>query len=420
MARDIQLTTLDNGVRVITDYVPTVESVAMGVWANVGARHEQAQVNGVAHMVEHMLFKGTQNRDAQRIVDEIENVGGHVNAYTSRDITSYYIHLLKDDVALGLDVLSDMYQRSTLPEDELTKERHVILQEIGMCHDTPDDLVFDHFYETAFADQAAGRPILGPTDIVAAMPRAALQNHIDRFYIAENTVVCAAGNINHDAFVALARDAFSDIRTGDKSVYDTATYTGGDRRTDKGDLEQAHIMLGFQGLSRDDNDFYAMRAMTAILGGGMSSRLFQEVREKRGLVYSVYAFAQAMQDTGLFGIYAGTGEKDVAELMPVLQDEIGKIQAAITEGELTRVKAQLKASLLMGQESMTSRADTVARTLIHRECVYDQDDIIAKIDALTRADVTHVASRIFSSKPTLTAIGPLGQLMGFETLASGL
>lgn len=420
MARDIQSTQLDNGVTVITDRVTTVESVAIGIWADVGARHEQANVNGIAHMVEHMLFKGTQNRSAQQIVDEIENVGGHMNAYTSREITSYHVHLLKKDAPLAFDVLSDMYLNSTMPDDELKKERHVILQEIGMCNDTPDDLIFDHFYAGAYKDQAMGRAILGESDIVASMPRQALFDHVNGFYTPENTVICAAGNIDHDQLVRMAGDKFGDMRANAKSGFDAASYTGGEVRDNKAELEQAHVMLGFDSVSRLDDDFYAVRALSSILGGGMSSRLFQEVREKRGLVYSVFAYAQGTQDSGLFGIYAGTGAKDTAELMPVLCEEIQKIQHDVKEEELARVKSQLMASLLMGQESMMSRADMVAKTMIHRRKEFNPQDLIDQVESLTVQRIQKAAQKIFASKPTLAAIGPLDHLISYDQLVENL
>lgn len=421
MARDIQLSTLSNGVRVLTDTVPTVESVALGVWANVGARHEEAAVNGSAHMVEHMLFKGTAKRSAQDIVDTVERVGGQMNAYTSREVTTYHIHMLAEDTPLGLDVLSDMYKNSTLPEEELVKERQVILQEIGMCNDTPDDLIFDHFYESAYADQAVGRSILGPADIVAAMPRDALADHIDSFYTPENTVVCAAGNIDHDDFCAHVANHFSGMRPNAKRDYSPAVYTGGERREARADLEQTHVLLGFDGVSRHDPDFFAVRAMSHILGGGMSSRLFQEVREKRGLVYSVFAFHQAMQDGGLFGIYAGTGPAQTTELMPVLCDEIAAIKAhGVREEELARVKAQMKASLLMGQESMMSRADTIAKNLLHKGEIYNQAALIATLDELDCPAIQDAAQRVLSGAPTLSAIGPLDHLITHSDLSSHL
>lgn len=417
---DIKITTLENGLRIVTDNVPSVQSVAVGVWAGVGARHEIAAVNGIAHLTEHMMFKGTNKYNAQQIAEEIENVGGHMNAYTSRDVTSYHIHLLKDDIGLALDVLASMYLHSTFPEDELTKERHVILQEIGMCQDTPDDLIFDHYYETAYANQAAGRPILGPADIVANMPRSAITNHVSKFYNAQNSVIVASGNIDHAQFVALVEDKFADIKTGDKAAYDAASYVGGDHRMDKQDLEQTHIMLGFEAPSRLSDDYFGVRALATILGGGMSSRLFQEIREKRGLVYSIFAFYQGLQDTGQLSVYAGTGTQDVKELIPVLCDEILKSISTITPDELNRTKAQIKSSLVMQQESMMNRADRIAKSLLHKDKLPDLNDTITKLNALDIDMIEQAAKSIFAGTPTFAALGPLDHVESYDQIAARL
>ncbi len=416
MSRDIQLTTLDNGVRVVTDYAPTVDSVAVGIWADVGSRHEMAEQNGISHMLEHMLFKGTKQRSAQQIVDDIENVGGHMNAYTSRDITSYHIHLLKEDMPLAIDVLSDMYLNSTIPDDELLKERKVILQEIGMCNDTPDDLIFDHFFGTAYQNQAAGRSILGPSSIVANMPRESLIQHIENFYTPENTVICAAGNVTHDALVDEVKKRFSGMRPNAKKSYEAANYTGGTKMDNKAELEQVHLAIGFKGMSRLDDRFYTSRLLSSILGGGMSSRLFQEIRENRGLVYSVFSFAQAMQDSGQFGIYAGTGPDQVQELIPAVCEELKKVQSHITETEINRAKVQIKASLLMGQESMMTRANVVAKRLIHYKNLYNPADVLEKIESITAKDLTTLADEIFTSTPTFVAVGPTGTTPSYESL----
>ncbi len=416
---EIQLTTLSNGLRIITDSVDSVQSVALGIWAGVGARNEIASNNGVAHMVEHMLFKGTKIRSSQEIAEVIENVGGHMNAYTSREVTSYHMHLLKDHTPLALDVLSDMYQNSTMPAEEIERERHVILQEIGMCNDTPDDLIFDHYYETAYPDQALGAPILGTTDIVSKMSREALQSHIDTNYNTTNTVISAAGNISHDDFVSLVEDKFGALRAGDKAKNYAANYQGGEHRLDK-ELEQSHLIIGFQGISRLDDNLYAAQALSNILGGGMSSRLFQEVREKRGLVYSIFSFHTAHQDDGQFGIYAGTGPTDLEELVPVVCDEVAKASSTITDEELSRAKAQLKSSMLMARENMMTRADQHAKVLIHRDRVFDQNDIVQKIEALQVADLQNIAAQIFASKPTIVGLGPLEKLAPYEHIAEKL
>ncbi len=417
---NIQMTQLGNGVRIVTDSLETVDSVALGIWADVGARHETAEVNGVAHMVEHMLFKGTKKRDSQKIVDDIENVGGHMNAYTSRDITSYHVHLLKEHTPIALDVLSDMYLNSTLPEDELTKERHVILQEIGMCQDTPDDLIFDHYYETAYTDQSAGRPILGPASIVAAMPRDALANHIKGFYTPENTVICAAGNINHDQFVEHTSQHFGGMQPHTPRNFDPAHYTGGEKRKARDDLEQTHVIIGFEGIKRDDPDFYNARALATILGGGMSSRLFQEIREKRGLVYSIFAFYQALADTGQFGIYAGTGPEQVKELVPAVIEELHKTKSQITEAEIERTKTQLKSSILMGRENMMVRAEQLAKSITHKNEIYNPAQTVEKIESINLGSVQALAEKIFGQKPTLSAIGPLDHLESYEKICERL
>lgn len=415
----IQTTTLPNGLRVITDTVASVDSVAIGIWAHVGTRNEAAADNGVAHLVEHMMFKGTQKRSSRDIAEVIENVGGHMNAYTSREITSYHIHLLKEDVDLALDVLSDMIQNSTMPEDELAKERYVVLQEIGMCNDTPDDVVFDHFYETAYPKQALGAPILGRGDIIESMSRDTLMGYVKKFYTPQNLVISAAGNIKHDTLVQMVQEKFDALPDNQTRDNDVGQYQGGDFRQQK-ELEQAHLILGFQGISRTDDDYYTAQALATILGGGMSSRLFQTIREDRGLVYSIYAFHSSYVDNGVFGVYAGTGEKDVAELIPVTCDELLKATHDLSEDEIIRVKAQLKAGLLMGRESMMSRADSQAKTLIFRNKAIDVENIKSKVDAIDKAALQRVATKIFSSPLTVTGLGPLSKLENFDTIKNRL
>lgn len=417
---DIQMTVLPSGLRVITDYVPTVDSVALGVWADVGTRHEDMAHNGVAHMVEHMMFKGTPTRSAPQIAEEIENVGGHMNAYTSREVTAYHIHLLKEDANLALDVLSDMIQRSTMPDDEIAREQKVILQEIGMTNDTPDDLVFDEYQETAYPAQALGAPILGTSSVVSNMTRDTMMDYVHRYYTPSRLVVSAAGNVKHNDFVKMAEEKFDDLPAdSDVDFAAAANYQGGEHRTER-ELEQSHIILGFQGLSRMDNDYYAAVVLSTIMGGGMSSRLFQEIREKRGLVYSIFSFHSAFQDDGVFGIYAGTGPGYLPELMPVLCDEIMAVAGNLREEELSRAKSQIKASMLMGRESMNRRANQQAKYLIHHDEVIDVNDTIACIDALSALDIARAAKRIFTTKPTLAGLGPLKDLETLDVIKGRL
>jgi len=416
----IKVTTLDSGLRVITDSVPEMETVAVGVWADVGTRHEDLKHNGGAHMVEHMMFNGTPTRTSRQIAEAVEDVGGQINAYTSREITAYYIHLLKNDMPMAMDILSDILQRPTFPDNELEKERGVILQEIGMTNDTPDDVVFDYYQETAYPDQALGAPILGRENIIENMKKDTLYDYVHRFYTPEKLVVSAAGNIDHDMFVHTTQTMFSDLPKSTKQIYTPAKYQGGDKRVEK-DLEQSHVVMGFQGVNREDPDYYSAVILGTVLGGGMSSRLFQEIREKRGLVYSIYASHSAYHDDGQFEIYAGTGPENLDKLIPVTCEEIVKImQNPISEAELNRAKAQIKAGILMSRESMLSRANRQAKYLINFNRAPDVSRLIAQVDAVTVYTVQRIAQKIFAGKPTLAALGPIKSLEGYDKIRERL
>ncbi len=415
----IQITTLPNGLRVLTDRVAGVESVAVGVWVDVGTRHEDMVHNGIAHMVEHMMFKGTPTRTAVQIAEQIEDVGGQMNAYTSREVTSYHMHMLKEDLPLAIDVLGDIVQRPTMPDDEVERERHVILQEIGMTLDTPDDWIFDLYQETAYPDQTIGAPILGRAGIIENMKRETLMDYVAHFYTPERLVIGVAGNAEHDRVVELVTNAFSELPQNRPVEMPSARYEGGDVRVEK-ELEQSHVILGFRGMSRHAKDYYAAVLLSIVLGGGMSSRLFQEIREKRGLVYSVFSHHVPYQDDGQFLIYAGTGPNQLPELMPVLCEEISKINEPVTDVELQRAKAQIRAEILMGQESMMRRANQQSKHLIHFGKQLDLYDKIAAIEAVTLEDVSAAAKKIFSSAPTVAGLGPLKKLESYDALKGRL
>lgn len=416
----IKVTTLEGGLRVVTDTVPEMETVALGVWADVGTRHEDLAHNGVAHMVEHMMFNGTPTRTSRQIAEAVEDVGGQINAYTSREVTAYYIHLLQNDMPLAMDILSDILQRPTFPDADLEKERDVIIQEIGMTNDTPDDVVFDYYQETAYPGQALGAPILGRADIIANMKKETLFDYVHRFYTPEKLVISAAGNIDHDTFAETARTMFSDLPKDTRQNYVPAAYKGGDKRVEK-DLEQSHVVLGFRGINREDPDYYSAVILGTVLGGGMSSRLFQEIREKRGLVYSIYSSHSSYHDDGQFEIYAGTGPDSLNKLVPVTCDEIVKVmQDPISEAELNRAKAQIKAGILMSRESMLSRANRQAKHLINFGTAPDIAKLIAKVDAVTVYSVQKIAQRVFTGTPTLAALGPVKGLEDYEKIRQRL
>ena len=416
----VRVTTLANGLRVASADMPELETAAVGVWVNTGARNETLELNGVSHLLEHMAFKGTRRRNALAIAEEIESVGGHLNAYTSREQTAYIARVLKGDVPLAVDLLADILQHTTMPEDELAREREVVIQEIAQVNDTPDDIVFDHFQETAFPDQPIGRSILGTVEKVSGFSRHELMGYMGSQYSAENMVAVAAGRIDHDVFVDLVGAAFDSLPAANPVVVVPAVYRGGDKRSER-DLEQIHLVIGFNGVPFGDQAFFAEQVMSTVLGGGMSSRLFQEVREKRGLAYSVFSFATSYADSGLFGIYAGTGESHLGELVPVLCDEVAKVATAINDDELDRARAQIKASLLMSLESPSSRCEQIARHMLIYGRPLPPEEIIERIDAIDCDAVTSAARRLLEDgRPTITALGPISGLANYETIAGRL
>ena len=413
----VEITTLKNGMRVATDAIDGVESAAVGVWVDVGARYESAEINGVSHLLEHMAFKGTERRSALEIAEEIEAVGGHVNAYTSREQTAYYAKVMKEDVGLAVDILADILQHSVFAEDELERERAVVIQEIAQAHDTPDDVVFDQFQEIVYPDQPLGRTILGPAEQVANYSRDVLASYMARHYSPSRMVVIGAGRLDHETFTGMVGGAFDALPPVQPADDLTANYSGGDVRTSK-DLEQAHLVLGFDGIPYDDDDFYTVQLLSTLLGGGMSSRLFQEIRERRGLAYAVFSFASSYVDGGVFGVYCGTGPDKLQELTPVIADELHKVCDKVSDEEVARARAQVKSSLLMSLESSSSRCERLGRQLLIFGRAIPIEEMVAEIDAITAQDVVRVAGRIFKrSRPSLAALGPVSGLEAYDRVA---
>jgi predicted Zn-dependent peptidase len=415
----VRLTRLSSGLTVVTERMERVETVSFGAYVAAGSRHEAAAENGVSHFLEHMAFKGTERRSAAAIAEEIEAVGGHLNAYTAREQTAYYAKVLKEDTALAADIIGDILTHSTFEPEELERERGVILQEIGQANDTPDDIIFDRFQEAAYPGQPIGRPVLGIEAGIKDMPRGVLTGYMRRHYPAANVVIGAAGALEHEAIVALAERHFADLPADPPPAADAARYAGGEYREAR-DLDQVHIVLGFPSIGYGDPDYYPTLLLSTLLGGGMSSRLFQEVREKRGLVYSIYSFASPFVDGGLFGIYAGTGESEAAELMPVTLEELRKVQHGITEAELGRARAQVKASLLMSLESTGSRCEQLARQIQVFGRVIPTAETVAKLNAVTVADAERAAARHFRATPTLAVLGPAERVPGLASVADTL
>jgi predicted Zn-dependent peptidase len=405
----ICVTRLPTGLTVVTERMERVETVSLGAYVAAGTRHELEEENGISHFLEHMAFKGTARRSAAAISEEIENVGGQINAYTAREQTAFYVKVLKEDAPLGMDIIGDILCHSSFEPAELERERGVILQEIGQANDTPDDIIFDFFQETAYPGQPMGRPVLGTEERIRALPRQALIDYMRHHYTTTNTVVAAAGNLRHEAMLELVSRHFADLPGSAAPAAVPGRYQGGEFRESR-DLDQVHIVLGFPSVAYGDPDFYPVMLLSTLLGGGMSSRLFQEVREKRGLVYSVYSFTAPAMDGGLFGIYAGTGESEAAELMPITLDELHKVQRDVNAAELNRARAQVKAGLLMSLESTGSRCEQLARQHQVFGRVVPIEETVGKINAVTIADVQRAAAAVFRAAPTLAALGPAGRV----------
>ncbi|MFZ2870567.1 M16 family metallopeptidase [Zavarzinia sp.] len=410
----VETSTLDNGLGVLTVPMPELGSAALGVWVDVGARHESEALNGVSHMLEHMAFKGTERRSARRIAEEIEAVGGILNAFTSREQTAYYARVLRDDVELGADILSDILTRSTFAPDELERERQVIIQEIGQAQDTPDDLIFDMLQEATYPGQALGRPILGSAENVARLTRDEIAGYMADHYRAPAMAVVAAGAVSHEQIRALAEKHFAGLGPRGNAKADPARFVAGDWRDDR-DLEQVHLAMSFAGVSYDDPDYFTAQVYATVLGGGMSSRLFQEIREVRGLAYSVFAYAGSNTDSGTIGIYAGTSEEDAGDLVPVIADEMAKLVTDADEVEVARARAQLRAGYLMGLESPSSVIETIGRQWLNHGHIMSTEEVLDKLAVVDAAAVRRFAERTMRGKPAVAALGPHG---GIESAAS--
>lgn len=402
----VQISRLSNGFRVVTERMPGLASAALGIWISAGTRHERVEQNGIAHFLEHMAFKGTKRRNARQIAEAIEDVGGYLNAYTGRESTAYYARVLEADVPLALDVLADIVLNPIFDLNEIEIERGVILQEIGQAFDTPDDIVFDWLQEISYPDQAIGRPILGPSERVKAFGKADLSAFIGEHYTPEQMILSAAGAVDHDAIVAEAERLFGGLRARGVAAPEAAHFQGGERRELR-ELEQVHVAMALWAPGYKDESIYASQCLAALLGGGMSSRLFQEIRERRGLCYTIFAQAGAYFDTGNMTIYAGTGEHQVADLLRLTMQELRQAADRVTDAELDRARAQLKAGLLMGLESPSQRAERLARMLAIWDRVPDVEETVRRIDAVSVSSVSGLAARMIGQGPiAMTLYGP--------------
>lgn len=401
-----EVTTLSNGLRVVSHRMGHLETVSLGVWVGVGARHEVAHETGISHMLEHMAFKGTATRSARRIAEEIEEVGGELNAATSLETTAYYARVLKGDEAVALGLLADILRNSAYADAELEREREVILQEIAGIQDSPDEIAYDLLHEAAFPGQPVGRPIIGTRASVSGITGAHLKAFLANHYGAPATVIAAAGAIDHDSLVRHAEAQFGTLNGSLNGGGESARFVGGARTSPK-PFEQSHLLIGFEGPSYRLPDFYATQVLSGLFGGGMSSRLFQEVRENRGLCYAIYSSAWGFSDAGMFAIHAATGPELMDELIDVIGHEVAKIGAeGPTEGEVVRAKAQLKAGLMMSLESSSARAEQMARQIMIFDRVLAAGELIERVEAVTAESVRAAAEHLLTkSTPAVAVVG---------------
>jgi predicted Zn-dependent peptidase len=416
----VQLHTLSNGFRVVTEHMEGLKSASLGVWVMAGGRHEQVEQNGIAHFLEHMAFKGTTTRSALDIAEAIEDVGGYLNAYTSREMTAYYARVLEQDVALAVDVISDIVLNPIFDPREIEVERGVILQEIGQSMDTPDDIVFDWLQEAAYPDQPLGRTILGPTERVSAFSKADLSKFVSEHYAANQMILAAAGAVDHDELVRMAEEKFGHLPNHTAKLLQPAHFKGGEFRAQK-DLEQVHFTLALEGPTYRDNAIYTAQVYASIIGGGMSSRLFQEIREKRGLCYTVFAQAGAHEDTGMITLYAGTAADQIGDLARVSIDELRRAADDISDAEVERARVQMKAGMLMGLESPSNRAERLARMVSIWGRVPKLDEVVDKIDAVDTASVRAMAGDLAGNANSAMALyGPIDSAPSLEELKARL
>ena len=416
----VNISKLKNGLTVVTDAMPHLESAALGVWVKSGSRNEKENQHGVAHLLEHMAFKGTKTRSALQIAEEIENVGGELNAATSIETTAYYARVLKPEVGHAAEILHDILTNSVLENNELEREKHVILQEIGAALDSPDDLAFDNFQTAAFGEQPIGRPILGTPETVSGFTSGQIREYLDDHYHGPNMVLAASGAVDHDALVKQAEGSYAHFPDSSVEEASDAQYYGGENLVEE-DFMEAQVLLGFEGRAYHVRDFYCSQLLATILGGGMSSRLFQEIREKHGLCYSISSFHWGFSDTGIFGVHAATGPDDLKALVGLIVDELQRASETIQQEELDRARAQIRSGLLMSMESPAARAGQIARQILLFGRQIPNEELMERLDALSIERVRDLAGRLFhESKPTLAAVGPIKNIPGLDEITERL
>lgn len=399
---------LDNGIPLVAERLMNVHSVALGIWVKVGSRYEPVEKNGVSHFLEHMFFKGTKNRSARDIAMDIDSIGGDLNAYTSRETTTFYVKVLDEYVERGIDLLTDIFLHSTFPEADIEKEKNIIKEEIKMVEDTPDDYIHDLFYQTVWGEAGIGQPVLGRRETIKSFTGEDLVAHIKKYYGTRDTVIACAGKIEPEKLLHTLNRVLGGLRRGSEPKKGDIPEFKPVTSVHVKDLSEAHLCIGVKGLPQGSPDRYALYVLNAILGASVSSRLFQEIREKRGLAYSIYSFIAPYIDTGLWGVYAGTARKRVVEVIELVVKEMKSLKDTISDAEFSRAKDQLKGNLILGLESTNSRMQNIARQEIYHERYFSTDEIIKGIDSVGMVKVKELSEQLVrDGSVALTVLGPV-------------
>ena len=402
---------LENGIPLVIERIENVRSVALGIWVKVGSRYEPAEKNGISHFLEHMFFKGTGRRSARDIAIDIDSVGGDLNAFTSRETTTFYVKVLDEHLDRGIDLLTDIFLHSTFPEVDMEKEKSIVKEEIKMVEDTPDDYIHDLFSQSVWGQEGIGQPVLGKRETIKTFTVDDLASYVKRYYGTRDTVISCAGNVEPEGLLRALNHVLGGMRRGSEPKPERPAVFNPSLSVHRKDLSEAHVCMGVRGLPQGSPERYSLYLLNAILGAGVSSRLFQKVREERGLAYSIYSFIASYMDTGLWSVYAGMAKRKVAEVVEIVAREFKEMKETITSDELKRAKDQLKGNLILGLESTSSRMQSIARQEIYHERYFSPEELMKEIDAVSLKQVKDLSARLVGDGSiALTVLGPVKDL----------
>jgi predicted Zn-dependent peptidase len=399
---------LSNGIPVVMEALKNMRSVALGIWVKVGSRNEKPDKNGISHFLEHMFFKGTIKRTAKDIAVEIDSLGGELNAFTSKENTTFYVKILDEYIEKGIELLSDIFLHSTFPEEDIEKEKRIIKEEIKMVEDTPDDYIHDLFNQTIWGNTGIGQSVLGRRETVRSFTRDDLISHIKKYYGTKDVVISCAGNFEHESLVGILNKSMGSLRRGSEPEKGSPPRFESKVEIFHKELSEAHICIGVEGIPQSSEERYSLFVLNTIFGAGVSSRLFQEIREKRGLAYSIYSFIASYFDTGIWGVYAGVSRKRVGEVVELILKEMDSLKDTLNETELQRAKNHLKGNIILGLESTSSRMTNIARQEIYYGRYYSPNEIMKEIDSITLDRVKDLAEKLIRKEScSLTVHGPV-------------